>query len=92
MQPDILLQALTLAPQVHRVLWFCAHKAQRALITQSDCLKPNLCGWRRTSELLQDHLPFQVVAKLVHPEELTVIKCREVVDVDLTSLQGGSVQ
>lgn len=39
------------------------------------------------SELLQDHFPPQVVAELVHPEELTVVKGREVVDVDLTSLK-----
>lgn len=50
-------------------------------ITGSHCRGP------RASELLKDHLPLQVMAELVHPEELTVIKRRKAVDVDLPRLQ-----
>lgn len=32
------------------------------------------------------------MAELVHLKELTVIKGREVVDVDLTSLEGGKIK
>lgn len=39
------------------------------------------------SELLQDHLAFQVTAELVDPEELTVVEGREVVDIDLPGLE-----
>lgn len=38
--------------------------------------------------MLKDHLPCQVTAEPVRPEELTVVKSRQVVDVDLTSLKG----
>lgn len=41
------------------------------------------------SELLQDHLAFQVTAELVDPEELAVVEGREVVDIDLPGLEKG---
>ena len=64
---------------------------QREVRARSD-LPPgpqSCCGG---SELLKDHLALQVAGELVHPEELTVIKGRQVVDVDLTSLKRGDVQ
>lgn len=42
-----------------------------------------------TSELLQDHLAFQVTAELVDPEELAVVEGGQVVDVDLPGLERG---
>lgn len=41
------------------------------------------------SELLQDHLAFQVTAELVDPEELAVVEGGEVVDIDLPGLEKG---
>lgn len=41
---------------------------------------------------MKDHLSLQVMAELVHPKELTVIKGREVVDVDLTGLKGEKIK
>lgn len=41
------------------------------------------------SELLQDHLAFQVTAELVDPEELAVVEGGEVMYIDLPGLEKG---
>lgn len=62
----------------------CSEHGQTSQPERGSC-----CGG---SELLEDYLLLHVMAELVHPKELTVIKGREVVDVDLTGLKREKVK